>query len=653
MSWVNRIKQSFSSSILNKKEVLLLSEVDQWISSKEYELISGSNLKEKKAYFVNDFDRLKKEVLRLSEKDVSLLSGSEGIQSNLVDRDDNDLSSDSPEVSRSYSFNDFEKGLISNKANGLVQEDIINTNIDELDTKDDTSIAQGISSKTKSSSLVAESIQTVSNLNEELGDLAEDVKSIGELKKQYSFPKNNNLDSLNELPSKSEEVEYDISKLAFGTVVKKSKEVKLSDNTERIENSKIVEKSSTNSFYGIDLSEHQQPDKKLDDASSSSDKKGGDFESVSRDIVNAKTVIKNSFKNLKDYSRDELRIHNYFRSVSDLRLVLNNLNFELNMSFKEFWDKCSLYEERFKEIVESLNDNAILNPELIDSCKELGDSFDLFFDELKVSKVDVFLKLRDVYNVLNQIVVKESDLEFDYEVCKKRYQKIKDKREEKNTELLKLEDSENFKVSNERDVLNDNKQLEEELDDEIFLHLSRLKKSISKIQDFNSSYNLLNLIKEINSLQENIPSILVEKNYSKLLTSLKDVNGSLLIGEISEDQSSLVKFSEVYKNFTSDGVIDLIRKYKEIKSFSNPEKQNKIKDQILSKREDLVYRIEHFVKQEEKLDLKLKNLQINIDKSLGIKLQNKSFFENLVKESFYLNVELSLFNQMSTNQFNS
>ena len=113
MSWVNRIKQSFSSSILNKKEVLLLSEVDQWISSKEYELISGSNLKEKKAYFVNDFDRLKKEVLRLSEKDVSLLSGSEGIQSNLVDRDDNDLSSDSPEVSRSYSFNDFEKGDVS------------------------------------------------------------------------------------------------------------------------------------------------------------------------------------------------------------------------------------------------------------------------------------------------------------------------------------------------------------------------------------------------------------------------------------------------------------------------------------------------------------------------------------------------------------
>ncbi len=123
MSWVNRIKQSFSSSILNKKEVLLLSEVDQWISSKEYELIYGSNLKEKKAYFVNDFDRLKKEVLRLSEKDVSLLSGSEDIQSNLVDRDDNDLSSDSPEVSRSYSFNDFEKGLISNKVNGLVQED--------------------------------------------------------------------------------------------------------------------------------------------------------------------------------------------------------------------------------------------------------------------------------------------------------------------------------------------------------------------------------------------------------------------------------------------------------------------------------------------------------------------------------------------------
>lgn len=353
--------------------------------------------------------------------------------------------------------------------------------------------------------------------------------------------------------------------------------------------------------------------------------------------------------------------------VSDTRLILEKLKAPEEPSLAElkrltnvsetFWKEKKVNLEELKNKIDDMGSDVITEQDIKEKIdilhREISET-ELFLNnfalKLKISKVENILHLQRIILELRETLGRETELNENVASLDGRFEKIKMQKEEKESELLRLKDSPDYEQS--RGLLSlDEKGIQqrlEELEDKIFMYLVRLKKCINDLEDYNSDYSLLYLIQEVNNFQENIDSLFDHDNYVSLIRSLEKVEVSLHNKELTEKESCEFSFLTLLQDFRK-GDLKLLREEHNIMQ----EKlriipKERLKNDFLAKVEDQEYRLEHYQKQEQELHRELSRNKESLAKAAQMKNRKKFLFENLVKISFGLEVELVLRNNNVT-----
>ena len=355
-------------------------------------------------------------------------------------------------------------------------------------------------------------------------------------------------------------------------------------------------------------------------------------------------------------------------SLSKLTSVLKLLDSNLDQELSVVWKTCCVIENSLKEVlidvvavIDNNSDDGIeggLNNcptnlvELSQEINSLLSVIDDFSKLIKSDKLDSLNKLKEIVSNLKDILVSEKEFEQSYNHNLDRLAKIKNQKEEKEINLLKVKDSPRFRQlgdleSNKNDV----KTRLDNIEDDMFSALSNLKKSLNILQDFNSDHGLLDTIKVVNSLQENLDEAFNKQSYNALLFRLKDVENKINSGDLLEKEDDY-NFLTVLSEFESNEVKMLLEQYCILQEKILLIPKVGLRHEILTKVDDIKYRLEHFNNQEEVLNKKVSEIQERLDEFLDQKIKMKQLFENLVKVSFSKQIELALLQELCVDEQN-
>jgi hypothetical protein len=227
------------------------------------------------------------------------------------------------------------------------------------------------------------------------------------------------------------------------------------------------------------------------------------------------------------------------------------------------------------------------------------------------------------------------------DISQQRLHILSAQKDEKEIALLKLKDSPDFQELS--DTFEKEKVLllkREELDDELFLFLVRIKTALGELQDFNSNYDLLNVMKFVTQVQENFPLFFEDETYNELSVRLRSVNDRLNSHELREKDDGQYLYSTLFETFKSG---NFVRKREERISCKNEldiHKNLRLRKTIFSKIEDFQYRIDHFTEQQEALEMHCSTLSTELEE-INVSLEKKKqMFETLAKN--ILNAKLSI-----------
>jgi hypothetical protein len=213
-----------------------------------------------------------------------------------------------------------------------------------------------------------------------------------------------------------------------------------------------------------------------------------------------------------------------------------------------------------------------------------------------------------------------------------RLQSLAMQKDEKETELLRTKDSDDYR--NVSHILDNEKDMQkkcEDLDDSLFLFLVRLKSSLTELQDFNSNYEMLDVIKTVTSIQEDFASFFNENYYPALLTQIRWVQELLTSGTLLEREGIEHSFQKLFNQLIS-GDISMQREERiELNaSLSNLARQ-RLQHDIFTKVEDLQYRIDHFSKQEETLFKYKEKVDFDLKDLNNALVKKKELFEQFTR----------------------
>ncbi len=228
-------------------------------------------------------------------------------------------------------------------------------------------------------------------------------------------------------------------------------------------------------------------------------------------------------------------------------------------------------------------------------------------------------------------------------VSKERLQNLVLQKDEKEVTLLKSKDTPEYQAISASFEAEKNLLKEREIiDDELFLFLVRIKTSLSELQDFNSNYELLDVVNAVTKVQENFQLFFVDQAYNTLKEQLRWVSLALKSGTLREKIDGQYLFAKLFEEFQSGNFVQKrdtrIGYSQEIRKLG----QERMRQDVYSKIEDLKYRIDHFTEQQEALEMHIAQLTTDFD-HIATKLEEmKIAFEKLAHATFDVQMNVAL-----------
>ncbi len=278
--------------------------------------------------------------------------------------------------------------------------------------------------------------------------------------------------------------------------------------------------------------------------------------------------------------------------------------------------------------------------ELVVSLKRIIDNYT---EKLQECSWNSLTQLERISKELDRLLNKEIELKEKETFQTARSRRVKEQIEEKNLELLKIKDSHDYQLlANTKTEEKLMKKRLDELEDEMFVYLTKLKNSLSDLVDFNSNYRLLDIIQRLRSFQENLNFLFDLDKFNHFVHSLTWVESQIKSGNLQEKESSEYGFSRAFYDLHEGSMKQLMDEYEKTRIKLQVLPQKRLESSAQDKVNDASYRLEHFKNQKSMLDGNLRNIEIALAKNKASQEQKKRLFENLLHISFDVYVELSL-----------
>lgn len=245
--------------------------------------------------------------------------------------------------------------------------------------------------------------------------------------------------------------------------------------------------------------------------------------------------------------------------------------------------------------------------------------------------------------ILHQITKHQEKLQQEIESLDLRLSAATQNRRNLEEELQSIEQSDAFQEINnlqtlERDLL---KQLEK-IEDKLFIFFANLKDSLSDLADLNSDYELLEVIKEIEALQEE-PLLYFELNSKeRIMPLLNWILAKLTSEELLTHEDDQNPFQELYQELVSIEMKTMEEEFHMLFEQKNSLPRRKMQHPLFANAQNLRYKRDHYLTSEEKLKTEQRNLKDRSGHASTKAMQYKIRFEHLAKQHFNKEVEVEL-----------
>ncbi len=208
-------------------------------------------------------------------------------------------------------------------------------------------------------------------------------------------------------------------------------------------------------------------------------------------------------------------------------------------------------------------------------------------------------------------------------------------------ELQSIEQSSTYQEINnlQSQEVEFSKQLEK-IEDKLFILFANIKDSLSDLADINSDYELLEIIKEIEALQEEPLLFFKEDLQDRLMPLLNWVLAKLTSDELLKPETTEHHFQNLYQDLVSPELKTLEEEYHMVFDQKQSLPNRKMQHPSYANAQNLRYRRDHYLSSEEKLVAEQKSLKEKLGYASTKAMQYKIRFEALAKQHFDKQVEV-------------
>ncbi|MBT3298231.1 hypothetical protein HN385_04855 [archaeon] len=364
-------------------------------------------------------------------------------------------------------------------------------------------------------------------------------------------------------------------------------------------------------------------------------------------------LISNHGSTLNNVSNSFNNSNKLTAQLSIVRTHFNSLSLELeseSRKIEKFKEKISsqMLDQGKKELIGRklfvINDEYSYVLKLIDDLNS----------KLEASKLSYLVNLSRSVKEMEEFLIKKDEIKQNIDSKLNNLKKIKQRKEEKETRLISLKDSAEFHQP-EKSALLDFEKISnrvEEIEDEIFLYLSKIKKSLTELEDFNSDYSLIETIKKVTEFQEDITAFFNLRKCEKLVQELDFVRASLEKGKLKKSDGDELDFNTLLIEFKKGKLRHLIEERNILNERLRILPQERLKDDFFAKVEDMNYRLEHFRRKEQALNDSISTLKLSLEKCVNMIDLKKKQFEDIFKNKLDVDCELVLLKRLNENESN-
>ncbi len=245
--------------------------------------------------------------------------------------------------------------------------------------------------------------------------------------------------------------------------------------------------------------------------------------------------------------------------------------------------------------------------------------------------------------VISQITTQREEIHGEIEKINKRIVAATEQRKKIEDELHTIEQSRTFQEIN--DLQSQEKEMAkqlEKIEDKLFLFFSRLKNSLSDLADLNSDYELLEIITEIESLQEDPLRYFRENVEEKLLPLLNWILAKLASEDLQTPDEEQHPFEPLYQELVSSDMKTLEEQFQMLSEEKKSLPRRKMQHPMYANAQNLRYKRDHYRSQEEKLEHSGRKQRDKLGIATTRAMQYKLRFERFAKEHFDKDIEIEL-----------
>lgn len=251
--------------------------------------------------------------------------------------------------------------------------------------------------------------------------------------------------------------------------------------------------------------------------------------------------------------------------------------------------------------------------------------------------------LLEAAEILHQITKHQEKLHDEVKATEARLLAAGQNRKNLEEELQAIENSVEFREVNniQTQEVEINKQLEK-IEDKLFILFANLKDSLSDLADLNSDYEILEVIKEVELLQEE-PLLFFEQNSKeKVMPLLNWILAKLASDELIAPEDDQNPFSELHQQLVNINMKIMEEEYQMLAEQKKALPRRKMGHPLFANAQNLRYKRDHYLASEDKLLTEKRKLKERLGMASTKAMQYKIRFEDLSKLQFGKDVEVEL-----------
>lgn len=249
--------------------------------------------------------------------------------------------------------------------------------------------------------------------------------------------------------------------------------------------------------------------------------------------------------------------------------------------------------------------------------------------------------LLETAEILREITIHQESLHTEIKAVNSRLHTAIQNRKELEMELQSIEQSKEFQTIN--DIQSQEKDLSkqlEKIEDKLFIFFANLKDSLSDLADLNSDYEILEVIKEIEFLQEEPLQFFRGDSQEKVMPLLNWILAKVTSDELSTPEDDQNPFEKRYQELVSPQMKQLGEEFQMLFEQKESLPKRKMQHPMYANAQNLRYRRDHYLSSEEKLKNEERRIKERLGHASSKAIGQKNRFETLAKEHFNKQVEV-------------